>query len=289
MKRDCRAGRRRTLGDFKGLSMALRIRADKDWQRLGRIDPYFGVLSNDKYRSANIDTEAKLEFFASGVAHVNKALAVLKNSYGFVPTGTALDFGCGVGRITRALAPHFEKVVGLDIAPGMLEEARKDALTSGVTNIEYDSSLNDERLRPGLRPETYDFAHSYIVLQHIPTPIGENIIRILLRSLKIGGVGAIHFTIADANFRADTWVKEFVKATPVLRNIGNVLKSRPWNYPAMQMNRYSVHKVIQMFSECHVEDFTVFRVDDWGSIGLFLFFRKASPDAALSPWSNPVK
>jgi SAM-dependent methyltransferase len=267
------------------MSMALRISADEDWKRLGQIDPYFAVLSNDKFKSANIDSEAKLDFFASGVSHVNKVLAVLKNSYGFVPIGTALDFGCGVGRITRALAPHFEKVVGLDIATGMLEEAKKDALTTGLTNIEYDISLNDERLRP----EIYDFVHSYIVLQHIPTPMGENIIRILLRSIKIGGVGAIHFTIGDAKLRADTLVKEFVKTTPVLRNIGNVLKSRPWNYPAMQMNRYSVHKVIQIFSECHVEDFTVFRVDDWGSIGLFVFFRKASPEAALSPWSNPVK
>jgi SAM-dependent methyltransferase len=267
------------------MSMVFRISADQDWKRLGQIDPYFAVLSNDKYKSANIDSEAKLDFFASGVSHVNKVLAVLKNSYGFVPIGTALDFGCGVGRITRALAPHFEHVVGLDVAPRMLEEAKKDALMSGLTNIEYDISLNDERLRP----EIYDFVHSYIVLQHIPTRMGENIIRILLHSIKIGGVGAIHFTIGDAKFRADALVKEFVKITPVLRNIGNVLKSRPWNYPAMQMNRYSVHKVIQIFSECNVEDFTVFRVDDWGSIGLFLFFRKASPEAALSPWSNPVR
>jgi SAM-dependent methyltransferase len=265
--------------------MALQISAEEDWKRLGQIDPYFGVLSNDKYKSANIDSGAKLEFFASGVSHVDKVLAVLKTSCGFVPIGTALDFGCGVGRITGALATHFEKVVGLDIAPGMLDEAKKNALASGLTNIEYDTSLNEERLRP----ELYDFAHSYLVLQHIPTSIGENIIRALLNSIKIGGVGAIHFTMADANFRADTLVKEFVKTTPVLRSIGNILKSRPWNYPAMQMNRYSVHKVIQIFSECHVEHFTVFRVDDWGNVGLFVFFRKASPDAALSPWSNPVK
>jgi 2-polyprenyl-3-methyl-5-hydroxy-6-metoxy-1,4-benzoquinol methylase len=267
------------------MSMALRISADKDWQRLGRIDPYFGVLSNDRFRSANIDTDAKREFFASGVAHVNKVLAVLETSYGFVPTGTALDFGCGVGRITKALAPHIDKVVGLNIAAGMLEEAKKEALSSGLTNIEYDFSRNNERLRP----ETYDLAHSYIVLQHIPPRIGENIIRMLLVSIKIGGMGAIHFTISDGKFRADTFVKEFVKTTLVLQNIGNVLRSRPWNYPTMQMNRYSVCKVIQIFSECHVEDFTVYRVDDWGSVGLFEFFQKASPEAALSPWSNPIK
>src|SRR5215213_2551597 len=144
--------------------MTLRVSADKDWQRLGQIDPYFGVLSDERFRSANIDSDAKREFFASGVAHVDKVLAVLQSSYGFVPTGTALDFGCGVGRIAKALAPHFEKVVGLDIAPGMLEEAKKEALARGFTNIEYDLSRKAERLRP----ETYDLVHTYIVLQHIP-------------------------------------------------------------------------------------------------------------------------
>jgi hypothetical protein len=53
--------------------MVFRISADQDWKRLGQIDPYFAVLSNDKYKSANIDSEAKLDFFASGVSHVNKS------------------------------------------------------------------------------------------------------------------------------------------------------------------------------------------------------------------------
>jgi 2-polyprenyl-3-methyl-5-hydroxy-6-metoxy-1,4-benzoquinol methylase len=176
----------------KDANMAL-LSAEKDWKRLGEIDPYYGVLIHDKFKSININDDAKQEFFASGVCHVEKVLAVLSNSYGFVPRGTALDFGCGVGRITNALAPQFEAVIGLDIAPGMLVEARRYSANNGFTNIEYDSSLNESRLRP----EGYDFVHTYIVLQHIPISMGENIIRALVllsqkvtsRAISESGIG----------------------------------------------------------------------------------------------------
>jgi 2-polyprenyl-3-methyl-5-hydroxy-6-metoxy-1,4-benzoquinol methylase len=261
------------------------LSAERDWKRFGEIDPYYGVLSHDKFKAININDDAKQEFFASGVWHVEKVLAVLSSSYGFAPHGTALDFGCGVGRITNALAPHFEAVIGLDIAPGMLAEARRYSANNGFTNIQYDNSLNESRLRP----ESYDFVHTYIVLQHIPISMGEKIIRALVQSVKIGGVGAIHFTIAESRRGANALMKNIVKTTPVLRNIGNTLLGRSWNYPTMQMNGYSCERVIEILSDCHVENFTAFRVDDWGSIGLFVFFEKAAPESALSPWSNPMK
>ena len=37
----------------------------------------------------------------------------------------ALDFGCGVGRLTQALVRYFDEVCGVDIAPSMIEWARK--------------------------------------------------------------------------------------------------------------------------------------------------------------------
>jgi SAM-dependent methyltransferase len=38
---------------------------------------------------------------------------------------TILDIGCGIGRIERALAPHVGAITGIDVSPGMLEEARR--------------------------------------------------------------------------------------------------------------------------------------------------------------------
>jgi SAM-dependent methyltransferase len=36
-----------------------------------------------------------------------------------------LDLGCGIGRVAAALAPFCQEVVGLDVSPGMVTEARR--------------------------------------------------------------------------------------------------------------------------------------------------------------------
>ncbi len=46
----------------------------------------------------------------------------------------AVDVGCGSGQGTLLLAPHFTRVVGIDISPAQLEMGRKHV---NVSNISY--------------------------------------------------------------------------------------------------------------------------------------------------------
>ena len=46
----------------------------------------------------------------------------------------AADFGCGVGATTRAFAPFFRRVVGIDFAPKLLDEAKQ---LTNVGNASY--------------------------------------------------------------------------------------------------------------------------------------------------------
>ncbi|MGH0124745.1 UNVERIFIED_CONTAM: hypothetical protein FKN15_013064 [Acipenser sinensis] len=48
----------------------------------------------------------------------------------------AVDVGCGSGQGTIGLAPHFQKVVGIDVSEAQLEEARREP---GFTNVSYRS------------------------------------------------------------------------------------------------------------------------------------------------------
>lgn len=50
------------------------------------------------------------------------------------PVQLAIDVGCGTGLGTRALAPHFQQMVGTDISEAQIEEAKK---VPGFTNISY--------------------------------------------------------------------------------------------------------------------------------------------------------
>lgn len=45
-----------------------------------------------------------------------------------------MDLGCGTGQNTRLLAPHFQKVVGIDVSECQVEEARG---VPGFANVTY--------------------------------------------------------------------------------------------------------------------------------------------------------
>ena len=77
--------------------------------------------------------------------------------------GRCLDFGCGVGRLTLALAAHFREVVGVDIAPSMLERAEK--YKGPASNVSY--VLNGREDLSQFPDGSFDFVHASIVLQHM--------------------------------------------------------------------------------------------------------------------------
>ncbi len=49
-----------------------------------------------------------------------------------------LDLGCGFGRIAAALAPLCRSVLGLDVSPGMVEEARRR--NAAVPNVRFEQT-----------------------------------------------------------------------------------------------------------------------------------------------------
>src|SRR5580700_5128335 len=109
---------------------------DTAWEEWGRRDPYFGVITNPQFRSAGIDENAKREFFASGEHHVHGVMSTIRKHIDpkFAPR-TVLDFGCGVGRLLIPFAKIAEAVVGLDVSPSMLEEARRNCDEQRLHNV----------------------------------------------------------------------------------------------------------------------------------------------------------
>src|ERR1700733_12814891 len=85
---------------------------DIAWEEWGRRDPYFGVITDPKFRSVGMDERAKLEFFWSGASHVGGVLETIRKHLNpdFSPR-TVLDFGCGVGRLLISFANVANEVV----------------------------------------------------------------------------------------------------------------------------------------------------------------------------------
>ena len=69
---------------------------------------------------------------------------------------TVLDLYCGAGTITLALSDHAKRVLGAEIVPEAIDDARENAVRNGVKNVEFfcgDASdvakkLAQEHLRP---------------------------------------------------------------------------------------------------------------------------------------------
>lgn len=147
----------------------------------GREDPLYAVLTRKGTEGNRWDPEA---FFARGREEIAEVMAYLEALGAGPRRRRALDFGCGVGRLTQALADHFDEAVGVDIAASMVERAREfnrhgDRVRYAVNAAPDLSLLDDDR---------FDLVYSNKVLQHIPPQPVEAYVREFFRVLRPGGL-----------------------------------------------------------------------------------------------------
>lgn len=245
--------------------------SDKDWERFGRTDPYYAVLTDERYQKDQLTDEARAAFFKSGEEHVERILGVVREHLvsDFTPK-RALDFGCGVGRVLVPLAKRCPEVTGVDISSSMLTEARDNCDRAGVTGVEL--LLADDALSRVTR--TYDFVHSYIVLQHIPTRRGEQIVRELLSRLSLGGIGMLHVTYAHATPQLSKLLYWSRTCIPGAHALLNLILGRAPGAPMMQGNDYSVTRLLDIMSDLGCGNVHVQFSNHQGQRGVLLFCQR---------------
>ncbi|HVY81112.1 MAG TPA: class I SAM-dependent methyltransferase [Steroidobacteraceae bacterium] len=249
------------------------------WERFGRDDPYFGVLNAPRFHAASEPGPIRDEFFASGETHVDALFATIRSELvpGFEPH-RALDFGCGVGRVLLPIAHRAHEVLGVDISPSMLAEARRNCGDGGVRNVTLATPDRLEREAP-----TFDFIHSYIVFQHIPQKAGLRNMRRLLELLAPDGVGALHLVYESRLPRWQRFVHWVRKHAPLAHVGMNVLQGRALASPLMQMNPYDLNAVFALLQEHDCHRVTVRFSDHGGWLGVLLVFqRRAQLDRRVS-------
>lgn len=151
------------------------------WDYLGQSDPLWAILTDPRKRGNRWDVT---EFFETGRHEVDAMLGRVRERFPEVPDAQALDFGCGVGRLTRALAEHFEHVIGIDVAESMIRRARE--LNVEVAGCEF--VLNRRADLGVIASGSIDFVYSNIVLQHMEPMYAELYIQEFVRVLSPRGL-----------------------------------------------------------------------------------------------------
>jgi SAM-dependent methyltransferase len=160
----------------------MRISALKrHWERLGRQDPFWAVLTDPTKRDGAWDLE---QFYRSGG---DELAAVLQHADALglsVERGRALDFGCGAGRMTQAMAAVFERADGVDISSSMLETARRHNRFADRCIYHLNTAPDLSRFADG----TFSFVFTTLVLQHMDPRYAVAYIREFVRVLRPGGL-----------------------------------------------------------------------------------------------------
>lgn len=160
----------------------------RNWDEFGKIDPLWAILTTPDRKGGKWDPA---EFFASGRPEIAQLMHRAQALGLPARREIALDFGCGVGRLTQALCEWFERCCGVDIAPSMIELAR--GYNAHGARCEYLLNAHDD-LRV-FCDDSFDLVYSSIVLQHMELHYSTSYIREFVRVLRPGGL--VVFQIPD--------------------------------------------------------------------------------------------
>src|SRR5271165_2090401 len=153
----------------------------RDWEDLAVLDPMWAVLSEPQHQFGKWSPD---EFFSTGadeIGRLRERLLALGYPDKFK---SALDFGCGLGRLTRALTACCHEVIGVDISEQMINRARSfTPACQFVHNPYYDLHI--------LPSNRFDLVYTGRVLQHqSSTKVILDHVSELIRVVKPGGVVA---------------------------------------------------------------------------------------------------
>lgn len=122
------------------------------WREFARRDPLHYVAANREGWDPD-------DFYAMGAELTAEVLGWAGRTVG---RKRMLEIGCGAGRMLVHFAPHFEHVIGVDIAPEMIDRARRRM----PANVEL-AVVEGADLAPAA-DASVDLVLSIQVFQHVP-------------------------------------------------------------------------------------------------------------------------
>jgi SAM-dependent methyltransferase len=196
-----------------------------DWDVIAARDAFYGVVTADEFRADRLDPDARRRFYKTGEDDIARVLDWFHTDLGCRPEpGRALDVGCGVGRLSYAMANVMRDVVGYDVSETMVAIARKEA----PANLALASRLPDG---------PFDWINSYIVFQHIPPAEGLDLLDDCLARAAPQAFLSLQFTgwrdgpsaSASPLSRGARWLERMIHRQPG-RRVDPLIRMHDYNF-----------------------------------------------------------
>ena len=211
-------------------------RVRHQWTTLGERDPLWAILSETDKKCGGWDQAA---FFKTGVDEIDEVLRKAR-SLTQIRYGSALDFGCGVGRLSQALSLHFQRVIGVDIAESMIRNAVE--LNRFPDRCEYIHNVAPDL---SVLPDRYaDLVYSSITLQHVIPALARCYIREFFRVARPGGL-----VIFQLPSRPRSVVWHAIKSVAPVGVANMIWRLRTGSPEAMETYAMAQQKVVDLVEE----------------------------------------
>jgi ubiquinone/menaquinone biosynthesis C-methylase UbiE len=152
----------------------------RNWEGLAKIDPLWAILTHPGKRGRwKIE-----EFFIQGQRAIDDLMKHIDSLHVNIKRQTAMDFGCGVGRLSQALTHYFNRVCGVDIAPTMIELARKYNQYPNKCKF-YLNETDDLKV---FEDSSFNLVYSTLTLQHMEKKYIVRYLREFFRITTQGGL-----------------------------------------------------------------------------------------------------
>lgn len=193
-----------------------------NWDEFAASDPLWSILPLPEKKNNAWSPE---ELFETGRKEIKSVMNYIDALNMRPGNNKALDFGCGVGRLTQALADYYDTCYGVDISGKMLELAAHYN-HYGERCIYVLNDTSDLRI---FKDTTFDFIYSNIVFQHIPPLYSLRYIREFLRTIKPDGLIIFQITVEQLPIFG-TRLRNFIKRImPIqLRRLYKRLRYGTW-------------------------------------------------------------
>lgn len=208
----------------------------RTWEGLAQADPLWAICTDPAKQNRRWSRE---EFFATGRNEVGVVLRCLADlGLQIDRNAPVLDFGCGVGRLTRALADRFAECWGVDISPTMITLAKE---------FNHDQPqcrflLNEHDRLESLQDNYFGFVYTSIVLQHMAKKYIQGYIAELVRVLRPGGV--LVFQLPDS-LRGSALTRIRVKVALRARLRRVLMKQEPFAMEMHCIRESAVRQLVQ--------------------------------------------